>query len=305
VKILRNSAAGAVAVFLLLLMSPTIASADAASISTPTVVSIGSQAPEVSWTTSLDVSTITSYDVVTYDTAGVVVSTDSADASATSFTLPSTPAGTGYTVVIVAHTADGDVSSLASDPFDVTSVEPLIPGGVQPGTHVTVDPTTATVTANTDGSGWTIAWLEADTAGASGEYSVLTSDGSSCMAASTGVTGAAISCTVDLLADSTQAPTVSSIEFNSFVIAYSMAGGGTNPFSVQRDKVLKEVTATPKVTPVLVESKPATVRAIVQKSASGPLMPKRNPAIPLSGVAACLALAGMLVAASWRLFQRS
>ena len=94
-KILRNSAAGAVAVFLLLLMSPTIASADAASISTPTVVSIGSQAPEVSWTTSLDVSTITSYDVVTYDTAGGGVFSESAHPTAAPFTPPSPPPGTG------------------------------------------------------------------------------------------------------------------------------------------------------------------------------------------------------------------
>jgi hypothetical protein len=84
-----------------------------------------------------------------------------------------------------------------------------------------VDPSTATVSLNGDGTGWTISFVSPVDYAGSAAFVVSTADGSSCTAYGDAASqGSTVSCEVPLLADPNEQPVVTSIDYVLMPINY-------------------------------------------------------------------------------------
>ena len=85
------------------------------------------------------------------------------------------------------------------------------------GAGLSVDIATATVALNSDGSGWTVTWVELAAEGAQLPYVVVTTTGDNCFAEGMGVEGTQLSCVLPLMTDPTQTPELDSIRTIEFM----------------------------------------------------------------------------------------
>lgn len=96
------------------------------------------------------------------------------------------------------------------------------------GSHeaISVDPGTATIVLNEDGSGWTVSFTEPAGTSEGTPFVVTAQDGAgSCFVAATGVEGTPLSCDLNLLDDPSVQPTLTSI--SSIQVMYYARGGVT------------------------------------------------------------------------------
>jgi len=161
-----------------------------ASSATVTLNDAGS-AWKITWKTLPDFATDGSYVVTTTD--GSTCTADAADA----------PEGLVSCEV-----------GLLDDPEavpEVATIRYFVAVPYNGGEGLSVDVSTATITLNSDGNGWTVTWIELASEGAPLPYVVVATNGDTCFAEGTGVEGSELSCDLPMMNDSTEIPQLESI----------------------------------------------------------------------------------------------
>jgi hypothetical protein len=194
----------------------------------PQVATVTSDHGDVSITWVDAAPDATGIDVILYDPSGDVVADDVLAPDATTDTFTGVPDGDGYVVAVVAHTPFGDFTG-DSWSFSLLdgSLAPVPVFGGWPGrSPIVVDPSTVTLTAIDGGAGgWTVTWPELDSAPTDGYYLVSTDQGDECTAEPTGQSGTLLSCTLAPRADGSSTLSGLNVEFEPYLIEYSLAGG--------------------------------------------------------------------------------